>query len=350
MAIPADYSLGFFAAQEDISMNSVETAYVANGDRMFVVNIPASFATGSAVVRNAYLTTSTSDVYYRDSDLGKIDAPLEAPKQLGFDVEEGGELVVYSEELYGTYRSYGFFDNRAAIFRRDVGTVRIYTGISGYIESPGTSGEGTVATENKIYLNNEGAPFPIGGTGSWNNILHDQNAANSTLDETSSYTIKKRGCNSLTEYIVDGVPYAPEGLVRTFVTPPDNLPAKVVSAGQSSGFYAGLWICSKKLNKISLIVSRDFTDSEGILRVKGEVLIENSIGNKNNYSPVAISEDVPYTSSDGIVFKTLDWICFYIGCTDGYIRFVCWNATVPSTSIIKDDRGCLWVAYEAQKN
>lgn len=353
MAIPSDYATGVFSTTQSVdrSVNSVNTLYITNtDDRLFVVNVPASFATGKTICRNPYLTTSETDVYYGDSEIGKLDAPLEGAKQCGFTVNEAGSLVVWAPDLENTgiYRTYGSgfnFDSPTLLFRRDVGTVRTYTGISGFFSSPSSIGEGTVAKENKIYLNNEGppGPFPF-PTGSWNNVAHNPNAVGSTLDETSNYTIKKRGCFSVAEYITDdGQTYAPEGLVRTFVTPPSYLPSKVVNAGTN----AMLWVCSKPLNKISLTVSTNFTDPDGVARVKGEVLIENNIASKSKYSPISLGEDIPYTSSDGIVFKALDWICFYVGCTDGYIRVVCWNL-FQSTSIMKDDRGCLWVAYEAQ--
>lgn len=353
MAIPADYVDGnfLFLQQVDFSRNSVSTFYITNSDRLCVVNAPASLATGSAIVRNAYLTTSTSDVYYgdtspvQDSIFGILDAPLEEPKQNGFTIDGGTPLVVYSGKN-GVYRMYSSFNsNGASIARRDVRTVRTYTGISGRFKSPQSQGEGTVASENKIYLNNEGAPPNFIATGSWNDTTHNPNTPNGLLDETSNYTIKKRGCSSIAEYITDsGQPYAPEGLVRTFVPPVAGLPNKVLSAGNN----ALLWVCSKPLNKISLTVSTNFTDPDGVARVKGEVLIENTISNKSRYSPVSLSEDFGYVSSASVEFSPVEWICFYVGCTDGYVRLVCWNI-VPSTSIIKDEKGCLWVTYEAQK-
>lgn len=355
MAIPPDYFTGNFGRAQSLdgSLNGVYTLFVTNSDRLCVINVPASFAIGSTVVRNAYLTTSTSDVYYGDSEIGKLDAPLERPKQCGFILNERGPLVVYADTLEGDgiYRTYGAqfgAGSTSVMNRRDVGTVRTYTGIAGDFISaaigPG-AGQGTVASENKIYINNDHRP--VFDTGSWNDITHNPNTANSTLDETSNYTIKKRLCDdeSAVEYITDeGQKYAPEGLVRTFVTPTTGLPAKVTSAGNN----AVLWVCSKPLNKISLTVSTNFTDSKGILRVLGEVLIENNIVNKNLYSPISISENNPYTSSANVIFKPLEWICFYIGCTDGFVRLVCWNI-IPSSSIIKDERGCLWTVYEAQK-
>lgn len=350
MTIPSDYVDGTFF-QIDGSRNSVSTFYITNSDRLCVVNAPASLATGSAIVRNAYLTTSTSDVYYgdtspvQDSIFGILDAPLEEPKQNGFTIDGGLPLVVYSGKN-GVYRMYSSFGaNGASIFRRDVRTVRTYTGISGRFKSPRSQGEGTVASENKIYLNNEGSPPNFIPTDSWNDTTHNPNTPNGLLDETSNYTIKKRSCFSIAEYITDdGKKYAPEGLVRTFVPPNlPGLPKKVVDAGTN----ALLWICSKPLNKISLTVSTNFTDSDGVLRVKGEVLIENTVGNKNKYSPVSLSEDVAYLSSDTVEFSPVEWVCFYVGCTDGYVRFVCWDI-VPSISIVKDDKNCLWVAYGAQ--
>lgn len=347
MAIPADYKDGVWS-QTDTSINSVYTVYLtSSADRLFVVNAPASFARGTSVVRNAYLTTSTSDVYYGDSDIGKLDLPLEEPKQTGFTNNEAGNLVVYSG-ANGIYRTYGFTSGGfSGMASRDIGTVRTYTGITGDFISlsigPG-AGQGTVASENKIYINNDHRPSF--DTGSWNNIPHNPNVANSFLDETGNYTIKKRPCNDApaVEYITDdGVKYSPEGLTRFLASAPSNLPSKVVSAGSN----AVLWVCSKVLNKISLTVSTDYVDSTGVSRVKGEVLIENVAGNQNKYAPASLGETLPYVSSDNLTFKPVEWICIYAGCTDGYVRLLCWNLT-PSSSIIKDERGCLWTVYEAQ--
>lgn len=346
MSIPADYKDGFTFSNVDNSRNSVNTIYLTNSDRLFVVDAPASFSKGTAVVRNAHLTTSTSDVYYGDSDLGKLDDPLETPKQCGFTVDEANDLIVYSGEN-GVYRTYGFFPfGFQGMVSRDIGTVREYTGIGGFFKSPASVGEGCVASENKIYLNNEGDPPFFSPFGSWNNISHNPNTPNDFLDETSNYTIKKRPCNdsSAIEYITDsGQPYAPEGLMRSSTTIPSNLPSKVATAGSN----AVLWVCSKTLNKISLTVNTEFIDPSGVTRVKGEVLIENSAGNQNTFSPISLANNLPYISSDRITFKPVEWICLYVGCTDGYVRLMCWNI-IPSSNLIKDERGCLWVVYDAQ--
>lgn len=347
MAIPSDYGTGNFGTTQstNASINGVTIMYLTNSDRLFIVNVPASFATGKAVVRTAYLMSSTSDVYYGSSNIGVLDQTFLKPKRVGFGQDGSTEVIIYSGEngVYRTYaRSAGNIRTGSNIFRRDNNTVRTYTGISGFFTSPSTVGEGTVGVENKIYLNNS---IPS-ATGTWQNVQHNGNV-NGNLDEDDNYTIKKRLCDdsATVEYITDdGESYAPESLIRYSVTPPSNFPAKITSAGSN----AIIWICSKDLNKISLSVNRQYTDSTSIVRPRGEVLIENTIANKTRYSPVSMSIDLPYNSSQSIVtYRPVQWICMYIGCTDGYIRYVCWNV-LSCVSIVKDDRGCLWTTYDAQ--
>ena len=294
------------------------------GKQFFQVNVPESITGGSSIVRFEHDPNGEDEILIKDRS---VPTGSSVPFPNIKTISAGASAVLVTNMLAIT---------------NSTPQLRLYD-FDFTIDITTFSG----ATELDLATDFEGLTTDFGAD-------EDTNTVRSL---TETITIKKRlSDDSVVEYTdaITGQKFNPFGIVTTnpiqgnvsTTYTEDELPAslKFLRDEPTSQFF---WITSRQLFRIALIAKVDFTDADGKARLKGEVLFENNFGSADSFAPLGISIRGSIENSDDELLEKTPFGCFWVSCSDGFIREICILEGVPCIDIIKSTTGRLWVTYNA---